>query len=98
MFFGCKKLKLNRGKGILGNCHRKHIEKVGDQAIFHRAQIDESAKQLFHRSHGLPFTSNYQIEVLDVSIDGESKTVGGNPACNMDTNRRDLTTLGVNTS
>src|SRR5690242_10323741 len=74
----------------------KHPGEIGDQAIVDNAQRRFVAEQFFHRSHGLTFAGDYQVEVTEIRVDVECKAVRRHPARDVDADGRNFTAARVN--
>src|SRR5262245_46777006 len=72
--------------------HFKHVGEVGDDAILDGAQRRFVAEQLFHRSYGLTFAGDNQVEVTKIGIDVERKAVRGDPAGDVNADRGNFST------
>ena len=75
--------------------HFKDFGKSFDDSIFDRTQLNFAAEQFFHRSHRFAFTGNDQIEVAEISIHVERKTVSGYPPRDVYTDGRNLSPRSV---
>src|SRR5687768_18135189 len=73
----------------------KHLGKVCRETVFYDAQRRFVAKQFFHRSDGLTFASDYQVEVTEICIDVERKAVGGDPPGDVNSNGRNFAPLSM---
>src|SRR6185369_13003684 len=73
----------------------KHLGEVGDKAILDGAQRRFVAEQFFHRSHGLTFAGDDQVEITEVRVDVECKAVRRDPARDVNSDRGDFTAPGV---
>src|SRR6185503_13821429 len=75
----------------------KHLGEVCHETIFNRAQRRLVAKQYFHGGHRLTFAGDNQIEITEIRVDVEGKAVRRDPACDVNSDRRNLAALSMNT-
>jgi len=69
---------------------------VGDDAVFHGAELSFLAEQFFHRCYWFAFAGDDEIEVTEIGVYVQGKAVGCYPARNVNANGCDLPALCVN--